>query len=187
MVLSPSAENISRSGYTVLTTCSPRNSKYVKGLGADAVFDYNDTDVGVKIRECTNNNLLLAWDIISTPESAQICASALSSVSSGCRYSSFLSNRSPRNDVESVGTNMYTIWGDYFRVGPLEYPASLEDLEWATKFMVLTEEFLAKGQLKPHNYVVKEHGLNGVLAGLDDLKNHRVSAQKLVYRVSETT
>ncbi|KAK5053050.1 hypothetical protein LTR84_002024 [Exophiala bonariae] len=174
------------SGYTVLTTCSPRNSKYVQELGADEVFDYNDINAGLKIREFTKNNLLLVWDIISTAASAQICANALSSVSTGCRYSSFLSNRSPREDVESIGTNMYTVWGEYFRVGTLEYPANSADFEWATKFMGLTEELLAKGQLKPHNYVMKQNGLAGVLTGLDDLKSNRISAQKLVYRVSET-
>lgn len=186
-MLSQGAKNACRSGYTVLTTCSPKNSKYVKELGADEVFDYNDTDVGLSIREFTKNSLRLVWDIISTPASAQICATALSSASPGCRYSSFLSNRSPRNDVDSIGTNMYTVWGEYFRVGSLEYPASSEDFEWAAKFMVLTEELLARGQLKPHNFVVKEHGLIGALAGLDDMKNNRVSAQKLVYRISETT
>jgi NADPH:quinone reductase-like Zn-dependent oxidoreductase len=176
---------MSRSGYTVLTTCSPRNSEYVKALGADEVFDYNDVNVGFKIREFTRNSLLLVWDIISNEASAQICGTALSSDSTSCRYTSFLSNRSPRDDVESIGTNLYTIWGEYFRSGSLEYPASQEDFEWAKKFMVLTEKLLAEGRVKPHNCAVKEGGLNGVLQGLDDLKNNKVSAEKLIYRIAE--
>lgn len=176
---------MSRSGYTVLTTCSPKNSEYVKALGADKVFDYNDVNVGFKIHEFTRNGLLLVWDIISNEESAQICATAISSKSTGCRYASFLSNRSPRDDIESIGTNMYTIWGEYFRSGSLEYHASQEDFEWAKKFMVLTEKLLAEGQVTPHNCSVKEGGLNGVLQGLDDLKNNKVSAEKLIYRIAE--
>lgn len=175
----------SRSGYTVLTTCSPRHSEYVKSLGADEVFDYNDGDVGLKIRGFTNNRLLLVWDIISTEASAQICATALSSDSKKCRYASFLTNRSPRDDVESIGTNLYTIWGEYFRSGSTEWPALREDFEWGTKFMELTERLLAEGQLKPHKCAVKEGGLKGVLQGLDDLKDNKVSAEKLVYRIAE--
>lgn len=32
--------NVYRSGYNVVTTCSPHNFDYVKKLGADSVFDY---------------------------------------------------------------------------------------------------------------------------------------------------
>ncbi|KEF57716.1 uncharacterized protein A1O9_05634 [Exophiala aquamarina CBS 119918] len=173
------------SGYTVLTTCSPRSSEYVKALGADEVFDYNDADVGLKIRGYTNDRLLLVWDIISTEASAQICAKALSSGSKSCKYASFLGNCSPRDEVESIGTNLYTIWGEDFRSGCTEWPAVREDFEWGTKFMELTERLLAKGQLKPHKCTVREGGLNGVLQGLEDLKNNKVSAEKLVYQIVE--
>ena len=174
-----------RSGYTVLTTCSPRNTEYVKAQGADEVFDYNDVDVGLKIRKFTNNRLQLVWDIISTEVSARICATALSSDSKNCRYASFLTNRSPRDDVESIGTNLYTIWGEYFRSGSTQWPASREDFEWGTKFMELTERLLVNDQLKPHNCSVKEGGLHGVLQGLEDLKSNKVSAAKLVYQIAK--
>lgn len=32
--------NIYRSGYNVVTTCSPQNFEYVKKLGAEDVFNY---------------------------------------------------------------------------------------------------------------------------------------------------
>ncbi len=175
-----------RSGYSVLTTCSPQNFEYVKSLGASEAFNYKDASNGARIREFTKDGLKLAWDIISNEDSAKVCAAALSSDSTGCRYASFLSNRSPREDVESVGTNMYTIWGEHFKSGSLEYPADQADFEWARKFMELTEKILAADHLKPHKVAIKVGGLNGVLQGLDDMKRSRVSAEKLVYRVSET-
>jgi hypothetical protein len=82
---------------------------------------------------------------------------------------------------------MYTIWGEYFKSGPLEYPADQADFEWGVKFMALTERILAAGHLEPHKVAIKEGGLNGVLQGLDDRKKNRVRAEKLVYRVAETT
>jgi hypothetical protein len=81
---------------------------------------------------------------------------------------------------------MYTIWGEYFKSGSLEYPAIQEDFEWATKFMELTENLLAADRLKAHKVAIKEGGLYGVVQGLDDMKSNRISAEKLVYRVAET-
>lgn len=158
----------------------------MKSLGASEVFDYKEPELGPKIRAFTQDRLKVAWDPISTPESAQICAEALSSNSTGCRYASFLGNKSPRADVESVGTNLYTVWGESFKTGQLEYPASREDFDWAKRFMVLAETLLAQGSVKPHREMVRTGGLEGVAAGLDDLKNGLVSGGKLVYRIADT-
>lgn len=175
-----------RSGYTVIATCSGKNTDYVKSLGADHIFDYTQQDVGPRIRAFTENKLKLAWDTVSNVESARICSEALSSDSVDARYASFLANRSPRADVASVGTNLYTIWGEYFKTGQVEYPASIEDFEWAKRFMAIAEDLISKGRLKPHQEIVKEFGLEGVLSGLDDLKNGIVRGGKLVYRVADT-
>ncbi|KAK4936194.1 hypothetical protein LTR10_022895 [Elasticomyces elasticus] len=174
------------SGYTVVTTCSPQNFEYVKFLGASDAFNYKDAGVGARIREFTKDGLKLAWDIIADEDSAKVCAAALSSDSTDCRYASFLSQRCPREDVVSVGTNMYTVWGEYFKSGSLEHPANQADLEWAKRFMELTEKILAAGGLKAHKVAIKSGGLHGVLQGLDDMKRNKVSAEKLVYRVGET-
>ncbi|KIV85055.1 hypothetical protein PV11_00791 [Exophiala sideris] len=174
------------SGYTVVTTCSPQNFEYVKSIVASDAFNYKDAGVGARMRELTNDGLKLAWDIIANEDSAKVCAAALSSDSTDCRYASFLSQRCPREDVESVGTNMYTVWGEYFKSGSLEYPANQADFGWAKRFMELTEKILAAGSLKAHKVAIKSGGLHGVLQGLDDMKRNKVSAEKLVYRVAET-
>jgi NADPH:quinone reductase-like Zn-dependent oxidoreductase len=174
-----------RAGYTVLATCSPRNFDYVKSLGATEVFDYKDSNVGAKIREYTQNKLKYAWDTVSEGNSLQICADALTSESGG-RYGSILPVKSPREDVESVSTLMYTVFGEAFNFGPAQIPASNDDFEWAKKFMSLTEKLLAEGKLKPHKETVGKDGLEGALKGLDDLRQGRVSGEKLVYKVSET-
>lgn len=174
------------SGYTVLATCSSRNFDYIRSLGADAVFDYNDVNLGHSIRDFTQNTLKLAWDIMGTSVSAEMCAEALST-SAGCRYASFLANRCPRPDVVSVGTNMYTIFGEQFEVGSLDYPASREDYEWAKMFMTMVEQLLAEGKLKPRRWTLQPDGLKGVLKGLEDMKDGQVRGEKLVYKVADTS
>ncbi|KAF3397061.1 hypothetical protein DPV78_008280 [Talaromyces pinophilus] len=174
------------SGYTVITTCSPRNFDYVKSLGADKWFDYNEPNVGAHIREYTQNKLKYAWDTVSEEGSAKICAEALSS-EAGAKYGSILSVKSPREDVESVNTLMYTVFGEEFKFGKgSEFPAIPEDFEYTKKFIELTEKLLAEGKLKAHRAKVGADGLKGVLKGLEDMKAGKVSGEKLVYRVEET-
>jgi len=157
----------------------------VQSLGATEAFDYNDPDAASKIRSLTNNTLRLAWDTISEESSAKFCADALSSDKGG-RYGSILPVKCPRDDVESVSTLMYTVFGEEFEFAGNKVPASKEDFEFAREFMAITERLLAEGKLKPHAEKVGEGGLEGVLKGLDDLKTGKVSGSKLVYRVDET-
>ncbi|KAI1613293.1 zinc-binding oxidoreductase alcohol dehydrogenase [Exophiala viscosa] len=173
------------SGYKVITTCSPRNFDYVKSLGAAEAFDYNDKSAASKIRELTENKLKYAWDTVSEKDTAQFCADALST-EKGCRYGAILSVSSPREDVESVSTLMYTVFGEEFEFATNKIPASSEDFEFAKKFMGITEKLLAEGKLKPHAEKVGKDGLQGVISGLEDLKSGKVSGNKLVYKVEET-
>lgn len=112
-----------RSGYHVITTCSKHNFDYVKSLGADAVFDYRDPDVGKKINDYTQNKLLLAWDTISLEDTARICSEALSQDGKGARYGSILQVKLPRDDVEVKSTIMYTVSGAH----------GFKDRSWLTK------------------------------------------------------
>lgn len=175
-----------RSGLTVLTTCSPHNFDLVKSLGATAAFDYKSPDCAKQIREYTNNNLKYAFDIISLGPSAKICADALSSTS-GCVYSALLPVDMPRKDVDDHGFTMaYTAMGEYFTFGPIEFPAKQEDFEFAQMFWGMAEKLLGEGKFKVHPPSVRKGGLKGVLEGLQEMREEKVSGQKLVYKVSET-
>ncbi|KAF4468056.1 zinc-binding oxidoreductase alcohol dehydrogenase [Fusarium albosuccineum] len=176
-----------QSGYTVITTCSPANFDYVKSLGADFVVDYRDKEAGAKIRDYTNNQLRHAWDTISIEDSARICAAALTSMSSlDPVYGTLLPVRSPRQDVRTVSTVMYTVFGKEFQFGQSHVPPSPADFEFGKRFFSLTEELLAQGRLRPHLYHVGEGGLQGLLGGLRDLQAGKPRAVKLVYRVADT-
>ena len=128
----------------------------------------------------------LIWDTISLESSAKICAEALSSDPSGARYGSILPVKFPREGVETTMTFMYTIFNDAFEKGGNKTPAVPEDFEFAKKFFEITEKLLAEGKLKTHPEKVGPKGLEGVLQGLQDLKNDKVTGQKLVYRIGDT-
>ncbi|KAM4064108.1 zinc-binding dehydrogenase [Hirsutella rhossiliensis] len=160
------------SGYTVVTTCSSHNMDQVKALGADAAFDYNDADCANKIRAYTGDKLTLAWDTISVPASAQICADSLASSEPGLKYASLLPGKFPRSGVEVSSTLAYTALGEDFKFGNLQMAAKPEDLKFAARFWDITRELLEKKKLNvrpPH----VEPGLDKVLDGLKALEENK--------------
>ncbi|KAH8697836.1 zinc-binding oxidoreductase [Talaromyces proteolyticus] len=173
------------SGYTVLTTCSPRNFDLVKSLGADAVFDYNDPNAAAEIRKYTDDKLTLAFDTITTSDSAKFCGEALSSSLVGdC---TLLANVNvERENVRSRWTLGYTALGESFDFGPVKIEAKPEDKEYAAIFWELATKLLGEGKIKVHPPKVNPGGLKGVLDGLQLLRDNKVSGEKLVYNVDET-
>ncbi|KAF4302854.1 Protein TOXD [Botryosphaeria dothidea] len=170
------------SGLTVLTTCSPRNFDLVKRLGADQVFDYKTPGVGAEIRKAAGDQLAHVFDCISLPASRDICAEAFGS--KGGKYSALLPVKDfPRKDVENETTFAYTAFGEEYRKGTRTTAARPQDLEFAAKFWKATSELLEQGKIKVHPPELREGGLAGVLNGLNDMRQDKVSGVKLVYKV----
>lgn len=186
------------SGLNVVTTCSPHNAPLLRQLGADAVFDYRDPDCGRKIREHTSNSLLHVFDCVSEGSSPQICADALSSssASSKLRYSALLGiTNFPRDDVDVKVTVAYTAIGEEsitIFAEPVEgklptIPANEEDARFMIMFVEIAEGILSEGKIKAHPVSVRDGGLAGVFEGLQEMREGRVSGEKLVYRIADTT
>lgn len=190
-----------RSGFEVITTCSPKNFDYVKSLGADKVFNAYDADVGKQIREYTNNKLYYAWDCIGEHGSPDQCGDALSTSAppnQTIHYGSILYRMVPSWVTErgiafhwSIG---YTAWGEDWIVpspdwvstmggGELMQPKKPDHLEFMVKWTAFAEKLLMEGKWKPHRQDVREGGLEGVVQGLKDFKEGKISGVKLVYRV----
>lgn len=172
------------SGYRVLTTCSSHNFDLVRGLGADAVFDYKDPEAGKEIRQYTNNNLKLVLDCISDDSSVQFCDQALSS--EGGEYNSWPPAAIERANVNNSLTVSYTSIGEAFNLGPTSFPATPESKAFAEQFLAVVESLLVQGKVKVHPPRVGKGGLQGVMDGMQQLKAKQVSGEKLVYNVEET-
>lgn len=78
---------------------------------------------------------------------------------------------------------MYTILGEEFSKGGTDYPPVPAEFEFAKKFGEVARQLLEEGKLKvPQTFVNRGgDGLEGVLKGLDELRQNKVSGGKLVY------
>ncbi|KAJ6151246.1 Polyketide synthase enoylreductase [Penicillium chermesinum] len=172
------------SGYTVYTTCSPRNFELVKGLGADEVLDYRDAAAAAAIREKTGDKLALALDCIADEGSAAFCEGAISTA--GGRYTALLSTTTKRENIVDSATLGYTAMGEAFTKFGKDFPAKPEDAACIKEFIEMAEPLLAAGKVKVHPPKVGKGGLQGVLEGLKLLEEGKVSGEKLVYNIADT-
>jgi len=176
-----------QSGYKVVTTCSPRNFDYVKSLGAEAAFDYNDPDCSKKINEYTSDSVKLTLDCVSEGDSTKICSAAVSS--SGGKIASLLPLKEDlefRSDIEYSNVNGYTTIGEAFTMAGNDVPAMPERYRIASEFWEIAGKLFAEGKLVAHKQEVDlgGTGLKGVLSGLQTMRDGKVSGFKLVYRLN---
>jgi hypothetical protein len=78
----------------------------------------------------------------------------------------------------------YTIRGEAFESDGEIWPPSLstEDFELGKRFVPLVEELLKLRLVKTHPVTVRD-GLEGVLTGMKEYEDGKVSGVKLVYRI----
>lgn len=177
------------SGAFVISTCSPHNFEYVKGIGADVVLDYNSPTVIQEIKKAANNNLQHAMDCISIDSSAIICASAMSALGGKLALLQPVPDQplyKINANVETRMTIAYTVLGETIKAGPHEVPGQVQDFDFGKQFWELARSLLEEGKLKVHTLNVNPtgSGLEGVLKGLDRMRQGEVSGSKWVYTIS---
>lgn len=187
----------------MITTSSPRNFEYLESLGADATLDYraaaDDPDaLAADIRALAGGGRIArAWDCSPTAGSARACALAMGGgegegegEGEGAKYSSILPVdpgvlRAANPGVESEWTLAYTAFGEAFGRGGRALEARPGDRAFAARFWEASRELLADGRIKAARLALDRGGggLEGVLRGLEDLRQGKVSGTKLVYRI----
>ncbi|KAK4946148.1 hypothetical protein LTR10_014659 [Elasticomyces elasticus] len=168
----------------VITTCSPKYFGMVKELGADLVYDYHDTKVGDKIHADTASKLKNVFDTVNVESSAVICADAIGP--NGGMYCNLLGLDCPRQDVKSSFFLGYGISAESYIFEGDEYEARPQDFAFASGFLELAERLWAEGKFKAHPQRVGPGGLLGAIAGMQQMREGKVSGEKLVYLVEET-
>lgn len=108
--------------------------------------------------------------------------------SSGGIYSTLLPVKAEdvktvNDKVEIKSTLGYTVVGEAFKFGPSNIPAKPEDFEFGKMFWELSRDLLAEGKIQVHRPSVNEggKGLEGVIKGMQMLREGKVSGKKLVY------
>lgn len=181
-------------GLFVVATGSKKNHDLLLSLGADTVVDYRDADWPEQVRKITNDGLEHAFDCISENGTYQATAKALSSTKGGHVVGLLPVRKGDEAVVEELSkkgtkvrlesTIVYTVFER-----PLNYPgfencgpATPKDKAIWEKYLVLLPELLSSGKIKP-NRIREMGGLDDILAGFEEMKAGKVSAEKFVYKI----
>ena len=176
-----------RSGYKPITTCSPHNFDLVKGRGAEAAFDYHSSTCAADIKSYTRGSLRYVLDIITDATSQGICHGAMGRA--GGIYTALeapsdslnLRKRTVRMDFVvglcALGTEV-ALGGDYYR------PAAKEARRKVGQFFDEMQEFVDEGKIVPHPHRVLSDGYQGILQGIEALRQGKASGEKLVGRIT---
>ena len=163
-------------GFKVFATASPTHHKYLKSLGAFAVFDYHDSSVVDKIVASARDHgvtISLGFDAITEGDTARQSSEVILS-SGGKGGKLVLANAWPESDkpqgLQISQTMAYRHGADQAEIG-----------EWL--FNDYLAKSLADGTIVPAPEIeVVPGGLGGAQAALDKLKAG-VSGRKLVVKV----
>ncbi|EXJ61035.1 hypothetical protein A1O7_05188 [Cladophialophora yegresii CBS 114405] len=169
-------------GLTPITVCSQHNFEFVKSLGAAAAFDYKDPACVSQIKQYIGHGRgpKYVFDTVSTEATANLCGQVIAP--RGFWAYVLLGTKFPREDVRKIYPLAYLSVGERLQKGTLEFPASPRDFVFVSEWMLLVEELLRKGLVKPHPSQI-EHGLENILGGLELMRQGKVSGKKLVYTV----
>jgi NADPH:quinone reductase-like Zn-dependent oxidoreductase len=159
----------------------------VRRLGAQKAFDYHPPECADDIKTFTKNKLVHVLNCISERGAPEICLKAMSDAVKG-KYISI--GPVSKEQVEAVNPNVEHT----FVMGQKAFGQDIvmrgrmlkgipEDLAFGRAFWDLSGDLLGKGIIKPHKFSVNEggNGLQGVLGGLQILRERKASAKKLVY------
>lgn len=168
----------------VITTCSPPNFDLVKSFGADHVLDYRSEGCMDAIKRLSKNSLRYAIDCISEPETMEFCYRCIGRA--GGRLTTL---EPPPRHLHTRPRSVHLDWVlAPVLVGkpigwpaPMGRPADPEMREFAKTWFATAQELLDAGKLRAHPQQVMDGGLPGILEGLELIKKHKISGQKLVY------
>lgn len=169
------------SGYTVITTASPKNFALVKSLGATAVYDYSDPTTPAQIA-AAYPTLSKALDGISEQGTTALVAASMKGkdahIVTLLPVAPAVTAEFPAVTVES--TLAYGVLGKAFDwPGWAYFPASPSDKAAIIKWLALLPELLAAGKFKPNPIWSQPGGLDGVLPALELLKAGKTSGNKI--------
>ncbi|KZV99165.1 GroES-like protein [Exidia glandulosa HHB12029] len=169
------------SGLRVATTGSPRNHDVLKSIGADVVFDYNDSETPAKLKEwaAQYGGFRHAYDCISEYGSTKKIAAAFTE-----HGGHIIRILTIKEEVDGLPDNIKTEPILIYSVLKKKNEKDFADhVEWYKHL----PDLIASGKLTPVPRKHWEGGLEALPEGLEYLKSGKASAQKITFTVSEAT
>ncbi|KAI0723808.1 GroES-like protein [Cerioporus squamosus] len=172
-------------GYKVVTTASQPNFNLVTSLGASAVFDYKDPDVVSKVKAAADDSIRSAFDAVSSADAQAISAAVIAPTGGKLIHVLPVDPAvTSRTDVERSYTLIYTSLGRAFTYATGQHtPAVPEDRAHMAQFLKKVPQLVGEGKIKPLPVKLWEGGLAAIPDGFQYMKEGKVSAVKIVYRV----
>ncbi|KAI0078012.1 GroES-like protein [Panus rudis PR-1116 ss-1] len=161
----------------IITTASLHNAPLLKSLGSTHVIDRTlpHDQIISEIGKIVPESLQVIYDAVSVTETQNVGYELLAP------GGTLILVLRPVLDSEKAKTENKKV---VFTYGWLHMPPCGQ---WGMDLLhEKIPEWLKNGDIKPNNVEVIPGGLNGVLVGLERLKNNQVSGKKLVVRPQET-
>jgi len=160
--------------YPIIATASVTNEHLVKNYGATHFFDrhLSGNQLKAAISRVTNKPIGVVYDAISLPETQRIGWSLLAK--NGILV---LTLAASVREEEGRGRKAITTSGT---------PHLPQNKELGSNTWAMVEEWLSKSDIQPNKYEILPNGLEGIIGGLERMKNGQVSGTKLVAHPQET-
>ncbi|KAF9055642.1 chaperonin 10-like protein [Panaeolus papilionaceus] len=172
------------SGLRVISTSSPANYEFVKSLGADEVWDYNDSRTQKRVFSSTKGKLTSAVDCFSAGTTPGQVSGSLSKA--GGKIVTMLPYTSRKKGVTTELVHGFTIYGEAVDLPGISIPASPEHYAHGVRYAQLITQLLVERKLQLGPIKVIPGGLAGIEQGVNLMRSGRVHAEKLVFTVSDT-
>ncbi|KAJ5296333.1 uncharacterized protein N7443_007226 [Penicillium atrosanguineum] len=193
------------SGFKVITTCSEKNIPWLHSLGADAVVDYNQIDAIRQVRRhIEDRGLFIILDCVSKDATAAFCyqcfAPPLSAGNENAPWTFYYASLMPVKNlppppimipksaiIHAEWNMVFTCFGRRFTIVNeglglnRTWEPSAVDREFMTFFYRCVEQIIPLGKIKLMPVEVREGGLEGVLEGIQLVKDGGALGKKLVY------
>jgi NADPH:quinone reductase-like Zn-dependent oxidoreductase len=173
------------SGYDPIATVSNVSADLVKSYGAVKTFPYSSPTCGDAIKKETKGEIRHAIDCITTPESVQCCLKAIGRTGGRCVTLEYANDElKTRKAVKFDMVMAYVAFGKGVELpGAYHREPDMDKLYSASRWRNDVQELLDQGRIRCHPVREVSGGWEGIIKGLEMLKDGQVRGQKLVVRV----
>jgi NADPH:quinone reductase-like Zn-dependent oxidoreductase len=169
-------------GVSVVATASPHSWSLLQSLGADAVFDYRDSEVSKKILHWAGGELVYGLDCISEESTVPIASNSMTGGTLVLLLSGAISHPDNNKVVQLKPMLLYTALGKEFTKFGTFFPASPEDYKWGCWWWKLCANLVKKGQLRAPR-LKKIGGLEHFEEAFQLLIENKVKAEKCILNI----
>ncbi|CAG84990.2 DEHA2B00858p [Debaryomyces hansenii CBS767] len=175
-------------GLKVITTASSDHHNFLRTLGADEVFDYHDSDVVDQIKKVGNSNINYALDTVSDTQTFQsVYDATVETKEVTIDNLLFLkldeAKMDPSRKITSTSTLVFHVDGTEMNLDGSIIPPDMELVNVYNDFWFnILPPYISK--IKHADLKVLKAGLESANEALDLLRDNKIKAEKIVFRLS---